>query len=129
MEHSQITAIVVDDDLDTVELFSEYLEIHSIKVLGKGFDGKEAVELYKKLTPMIAFLDVMMPHYDGFYAIDQIRKIDPDAKLIMVTADLTEDTANRLDELQVASVVYKPYEFDEIMEVVHKMLQPNSLTT
>ena len=52
-----ITSIVIDDDLDTVELFSEYLEIKGIHVVGKGYDGKEAVELYQKLKPDVIFLD------------------------------------------------------------------------
>ena len=40
--------MVVDDDIDTVDLFSEYLEIHGIEVVARGYDGKEAVALYEK---------------------------------------------------------------------------------
>ena len=101
MADRMLTSIVIDDDIDTVELFSEYLEIKGIRVVGKGYDGKEAVELYQKLKPDIVFLDIMMPHYDGFYAFEQIKNIDPDAKLIMVTADLTSDTADILAEQKV----------------------------
>ena len=120
-----ITSIVIDDDLDTVELFSEYLEIKGIHVVGKGYDGKEAVELYQKLKPDVIFLDIMMPHYDGFYAVEQIRKIDPDAKLIMVTADLTSDTADILAEQKV-SVVYKPYEFEDILATIDKLTKSSA---
>ena len=117
-----ITAVVIDDDLDTVELFAEYLELKGINVLAKGYDGKQAVDLYKKHKPDVIFLDIMMPHYDGFYAIEHIRKIDPGAKMIMVTADLTSDTAIQLEELHVETVVYKPYEFEEILTTVHKLM-------
>jgi DNA-binding response OmpR family regulator len=116
------TAIVIDDDLDTVELFCEYLELKGIRVIGKGYDGREAVELYQKLRPHIVFVDIMMPHYDGFYAAEEIRKVDPDAKIIMITADLTSDTAHRLEELQIPAI-YKPYEFDDIMTTVSKLMQ------
>ena len=114
-----IEVLVIDDDFDTVELFSEFLMIIGISVVGKGYNGKEAVELYQKLKPDIVFLDIMMPHYDGFYALDGIRKIDPRAKLIMITADLTSNTADRLEKLQVP-FVYKPYEIDNIMAVIKK---------
>ena len=122
MTDETITAIVIDDDLDTVELFCEYLEIKGIRVIGKGYDGKEAVELYQKLKPGIIFLDVMMPRYDGFYAASEIQKIDPDAKIIMVTADLTSETANRLEKLDIP-IVYKPYEFEDIMKAISKLMQ------
>jgi DNA-binding response OmpR family regulator len=117
-----ITAIVIDDDLDTVELFCEHLELKGIQVIGKGHDGKEAVELYQKMKPDIVFLDIMMPYYNGFYAAEEIQKVEPNAKIIMVTADLTSDTAHKLEELKLP-VIYKPYEFDDIMIIIHKLLQ------
>lgn len=117
-----ITSIVIDDDIDTVELFCEYLELKGIQVVGKGYDGKEAVELYQRLKPSVVFLDIMMPHYDGFYALEQIIKIDPNAKVIMITADLTSDTAHRLEEQKIP-VVYKPYEFDDILATVDRLIK------
>lgn len=120
MASDELTCIVIDDDMDTVELFSEYLEIKGITVIGKGYDGKEAVELYQKLKPDVVFLDIMMPHYDGFYAAENILMVNPKAKIIMVTADLTSDTSSRLDDLKIATV-YKPYEFDDIMATVGKI--------
>ncbi len=87
-----VNVIVIDDDVDTVEVFCEYLEIKDITVVGRGHNGKKAIELYEKLNPDIVLLDVMMPEYDGFYGLAHIKKIKPDAKVIMVTADLTYDT-------------------------------------
>jgi DNA-binding response OmpR family regulator len=116
-----ITAIVIDDDLDTVELFCEYLELKGIKVIGKGYDGKEAIELYQKMRPDIVFLDIMMPHYNGFYAAEGIQKVEPNAKIIMVTADLTSNTSHKLEELKFP-VIYKPYELDDIMATIRKLL-------
>ncbi len=116
-----VKVIVVDDDVDTVEVFCEYLEIKEITVLGRGYNGKTAVELYEKHKPDIALLDVMMPEYDGFYALENIKKINPDAKLIMVTADLTFDTEKKLKDLSAAAVIYKPYEIDSVIETIHQV--------
>lgn len=112
---------MIDDDVDTVEVFCEYLEIKDITVVGRGHNGKKAIELYEKLNPDIVLLDVMMPEYDGFYGLEHIKKINPDAKVIMVTADLTYDTEKKLKEFNASAVIYKPYEIDSVIETIHKV--------
>lgn len=116
-----ITSIVIDDDADTIAVFCDYLEMIQIKVIGKGFNGKEAVELYQKLKPDIVFADVMMPEYDGFYALQKIRQIDPDAKIIMVTADLRAETEHRLKALKATAIVFKPFDICKIMEIIYRL--------
>ena len=113
--------IVIDDDRDTVEVFCEYLGIKDIQVLGKGFSGKDAVTLYKELKPEVVLLDVMMPDYDGFYGLRNIREYDPQAKVIMVTADLTSDTEKKLKELNASAILYKPYEIDSVVSTIDKV--------
>ena len=117
------TSIVVDDDFDTVEVFSEYLELKDIHVVGKGYDGKDAVDLYQKLKPDVVFLDVLMPKYDGFYALEKIRQINPDSKVIMVTASLTAETEDKLNELNASSIIYKPYDIDNVVKTVKRILK------
>ena len=116
-----IRVVVVDDDTDTVEVFSEFLDLKGIEVVAKGYDGKEAVEAYKKFKPDIVLMDVMMPIYDGFYAIEKIREIDAKAKIIMVTADLSVKTKERLKELDVSGVIFKPYDIDRVLDVIYSM--------
>ena len=120
-----VSVIVVDDDRDTVEVFCEYLSIKDIEVLGRGYDGKTAVELYQKHKPDVVLLDVMMPDYDGFYGLENIRKINPDAKIIMVTADLTSDTEKKLVDLKASAMIYKPYEIDSVIETIDKVSKDN----
>lgn len=94
------TTIVVDDDVDTAETLAEHLDMHDVKVLGIGNNGKEAAELYKKYKPDVVLMDVMMYGFDGFYGIERIREFDPDAKILMITADLQHDTGKKLMELK-----------------------------
>lgn len=96
-----ISVIVIDDDIDTLDVFSEFLEIKDIKVLGRGHDGKKAAELYQKFRPDIVIMDAMMPDYDGFYGINKIREINPDAKIIMVTATVSEETEKKIGRAHV----------------------------
>jgi len=112
------TALVVDDDPDTVEMFSDYLENKGVSVIGKAKDGKEGFELYKKLKPDVIFLDVIMPNYDGFYTLKKIREIDSNAKIIMVTADFSPTTKKKLKELKATDIIYKPYDGRAIDRVI-----------
>lgn len=116
-----VTAIVIDDDKDTVDVFCDYLEIKQVTVLGKGFNGKDAVELYQLYSPDVVFLDLMMPDYDGFYALERIRRINPAAKIVVITADLRDDTAKKLDEFKPTEVFIKPYDIEKITQMLKRI--------
>ena len=115
------SVIVVDDDNTLVKVFEQYLKLNNINVLGQCYDGKEAVTLYEKLKPDVVLLDIMMPHHDGFYALEKIKEIDPDAKVIAVTADLTEDTEKKLENLKVSGIIYKPYDMKDILSTIENV--------
>jgi len=117
------TAIVIDDDEATIKVFKVILHAVGVAVLASGYDGKAAVRLYEKYAPDIIFTDIMMPGYDGFYALEEIRKLDRHAKVVAVTADLTDETAIRLKELNISAVVYKPFEIQEIKKVLYEKYQ------
>lgn len=121
MSQSKTTAIVIDDDKDTVSVLSDFLRIKGIQVVGEGYDGAEAVEIYKKFRPDIVFLDVMMDKYDGFYGLVKIRDIKKDAIVIMVTADMTVETESMLTKLNASTLIYKPYDINKIMEIIKKL--------
>ena len=117
-----INVIIVDDDIDTVEVYADYLRDSGIHVQGAAANGDEAVKLYKKFKPDIVLLDVMMPLYDGFYALENIRKINPEAKIIMSTADKTEKTRKKLDKLKPNAIVYKPYEIKNVLAAIDSVV-------
>ncbi len=117
------TAIVVDDDRASTQLFIDLLRMIGVNVLASGSDGKDAVRLYKKYNPDIVFTDIMMPESDGFYALEEIRKLNPHAKVVAVTADFTNESATRLKELNISAVVYKPFDIQDIKKVLYEKYQ------
>jgi len=112
------TAVVIDDDPDAVDLFSDYLDSKGVEVVGKGHDGSEGFELFKKLNPDIIFLDVIMPKYDGFYTLKKIREVNSTAKVIMVTADFSPETKKKLKEMNATDIIYKPYDRKSIDKII-----------
>lgn len=119
----QTTAIVIDDDEDTVEVFSEYLSIKNIKVLGRGKNGQEAFRLYQKLKPDIVFMDVMMPDFDGVYGLAKIRDFDENAKIILVTASISNTTQQQLLQLSASAIVWKPYNMTNLLEIIDRVIK------
>ena len=111
------TAIVIDDDKNVASSFSFLLEAYEIKVLGEGYDGAQAVDLYKKHKPNLVFMDIMMPEYDGFYAINKIREMDQKVRIIAVTADMQEETRKKLLELKITTI-YKPFDIKEVIKII-----------
>jgi len=120
-----VTAIVVDDTANVVRVLSDLLESRGVSVVGTAFDGKEAVEIYKKTKPDVVLLDVIMPNYDGIYALKEIREIDNKAKVIMVTADLKKETADTLTDLEASAIIYKPFDSSEMIKTIEKVTSTN----
>lgn len=122
VEQHNCTAIVVDDDEDTVNLFTEFLEICDVKVIGNAFNGKEAEMIYQDLSPDVVFSDVMMPDYDGFYALEHIKKINPKSIIVMITGDVRSETINKLGQLGADAIIYKPFDMKVIIKTVNNLL-------
>ncbi len=111
------SVIVIDDDEDTVRLFSEFLEEHDIDVIGNGFDGVTAVKLFKQTKPDVVLIDLNMPNGSGFYAIKKIKDLDSKAKIIAVTADGSFATEEKLDKLNIP-LIQKPFKMDQIISII-----------
>ncbi|MGI0047677.1 MAG: response regulator [Nitrosotalea sp.] len=115
-----ISCIVVDDDVNTTKVFADILELIGLHVMGQGFSGSEAVCLYKEHHPDVVFIDLLMPKTDGFYAIQKIQQIDSTAKIVAVTANLTLETAQKLEDLKISAIIYKPFSIHEIRKVLEQ---------
>ncbi|HZS73043.1 MAG TPA: response regulator [Candidatus Nitrosotalea sp.] len=126
---SAYTALVVDDDEDTVNLFTEFLEIYDVVVVGKAFDGNQATKIFRDMSPDIVFSDVMMPEYDGFYALENIKKMNPKAIMVMITGDVRADTIHKLETLGADAIIYKPFDMQAVMKTVNSLLAKTVCST
>lgn len=107
---------MIDDDKDTVSVMSELLELHGMDVIGKGYNGLEGVQLFDKLHPDIVLLDLMMPQYDGLYALRKIREKDPIANVVIITADLPTSLQEKIKSLKPTKILFKPIDVNILVE-------------
>jgi len=120
-----IRAVVIDDDKDTVALFSEIMQSNNIEVVGRGYNGQEAAFLYQKLKPDVIFLDIIMPVYDGIYGITKIREMNPDAVVIITTNQMTINAQIALNKLRPSAVIKEPIDVNEIIKTVNQLCAPS----
>jgi len=112
------SVIVIDDNEDIVYSMSELLEMYGIDVIGKGHNGLEAVELFEKFHPDAVLLDLMMPEYDGLYALRKIREIDPKSIVLIVTGGASESMTVELNSLEPTKIVFKPLDVNTLVDVI-----------
>ncbi|MFB3819842.1 MAG: response regulator [Candidatus Methylomirabilales bacterium] len=99
--------LVVDDEPDAVELLQEFLT-------GKGYEvvtacnGEEAIRRVKADRPHLILLDVRMPGMTGLEVLKQVRQIDQEVGVIMVTAVNEEETGRQALALGAFDYIVKP---------------------
>lgn len=71
-------------------------ECNSIQVVAEANDGEEATREYDRVSPDVAILDVLMPVMDGLDACKQIKKLHPEARILILTVHPEEQYAIRL---------------------------------
>lgn len=121
------SAIVVDDDFEITEVFSELLQIHGITVMGVGYNGVDAIELFKKHSPDMVFLDVHMPKLNGLEALVKIKKLSSESKVIMITSDLSVDLEKQLQHIGANAIVYKPFDIQKIIQITENIYKSSNM--
>jgi two-component system chemotaxis response regulator CheY len=114
--------LIVDDSNVMRRAIEKYLIDKKFSLAGAAADGETAMALFKKHLPDIVTLDITMPKMDGLSCLDQMLKIKPDAKILIISA--LKDPATGLSALKKGAKGFlaKPFtaaqlqtEIDEII--------------
>ncbi len=114
--------LIVDDAAFMRMMIKDILVKNGYEVIGEAADGAEAIEKYKELKPDLVTMDITMPEMDGIMALKEIKKIDPDAKVIMCSA--MGQQAMVIDAIQAGAkdFIVKPFQADRVIEAIKKTL-------
>lgn len=114
--------LIVDDAAFMRMMIKEILTKNGFEVVGEANDGFQAVEKYKELQPDLVTMDITMPEMDGITALKEIRKIDPNAKIIMCSA--MGQQAMVIDAIQAGAkdFIVKPFQPERVLEAINKTL-------
>lgn len=83
--------------------------------------GMEAVEKYQLTKPDVVLLDIVMTGIGGFEVLQEIRKIDPKAAVVMATADIQSATREEAMGAGAVGFVNKPFEAEEVLGEVRRI--------
>ena len=114
--------LIVDDASFMRGSLKFIMESGGHEVVGMAKDGKEALELYRKLKPDLVTLDILMREMDGITALKELRKNNPEAKVIMVTALGHEEKQKETSDGGALGFIRKPFKQDEILGAIEKAM-------
>ncbi|MCL6644080.1 MAG: response regulator [Dehalococcoidia bacterium] len=114
------TILVVDDAAFMRMRMSKILTEAGYEVI-QAENGLEALEKYQTARPDAVLMDITMPEMDGLTALKEIRKVDPNAKVAMVTALGQQQIVLEAVKNGAKDFLVKPAEPDRVLAAVSKL--------
>jgi two-component system, chemotaxis family, chemotaxis protein CheY len=113
--------LVVDD--------AAFMRLRAVKLLAEAGhtvfeaeNGRMAIDVYKAEQPDAVLMDITMPEMDGLEALSEIRKVDPGAKVAMLTAMGQQSIVMDAIKRGARDFVVKPFAPDRVLGAVSKLL-------
>ena len=117
-----VQVLYVEDDEETRDGVAEALRLR-VKELTIARDGKEGLELYKKVQPQIIITDIKMPVMNGLEMSREIKKINKHTPIIVTTAYNDSDLLIECIDVGVNQFVLKPIVVVKLMESLAKCME------
>jgi len=88
------------------------------EVAGEAEDFEGAVRSFAELKPDAVFLDLILPGKSGIEVLAQLRRLDPKAKIVILTAVEQAEIDAKLSGLGASAIMRKPFSFEEFKNLV-----------
>ena len=110
--------LIADDSMFMRQMLKELLPRDKFFVIGEASTGKEAYEKYAQVKPDIVTMDITMPDMDGITAVRKIIELNPDAKIIMVSAMGQKPMIKEALEAGAKDFIVKPFDSAKIVNTL-----------
>ncbi len=114
--------LIVDDSPYIQKELAKLLEKHGCEVVATASNGLEGVKRYKELKPDFVTLDLIMPQMGGLQTLVLLKKIDPEANVIMVSSMSGKDKIVECAKAGASHYILKPFEEEKVVEVLNKVV-------
>jgi C4-dicarboxylate-specific signal transduction histidine kinase len=114
--------LIIDDDPGIRTTLSDILEVGGYEVKDFGTAGK-ALDFLKKNSFDVIFVDLKLPDMDGMKLLEQIKLINPESAVIMITGHASIATAVKALNEGAYAYIVKPFDLDELKTIVKKAIK------
>ncbi len=121
---SKIRVLVCDDH--TILREGIRLLLHAepdLEVVGEAVDGRQAVEQARALKPDVILMDIAMPLLNGLEATKQIHRMDPNARVLVLTMYESDEYVAQMLEAGATGYVLKKVAGSELVYAIHAVHQ------
>nr|WP_321267057.1 response regulator [uncultured Sulfurimonas sp.] len=108
VDDSKLARFLLMRTVEGVEPSAEFFEAQN---------GAIGLEMFKKEKPSVVFLDLTMPIMDGYEALEEIMKVDADAQVIVVSADIQPEARQRVLDLGAKNMCSKPINDEKMQNI------------
>lgn len=115
------TILVVDDEEKIRHTLRGVLSDEGYEVL-EAEDGQAALDVLARGIPRLAIVDIWMPEVDGIELVQRMRAQAPELPIIVISGHGTIETAVRVIRLGAFDFLEKPFELDQLLDVVNRAL-------
>ncbi|MCX5784456.1 MAG: response regulator [Elusimicrobia bacterium] len=110
--------LIVEDNVLTRYTIKSLLKRLGHKVVGEAGDFAEAVSCFMESKPDVVFLDLILPGKSGVEILEELRKIDPKPKIVIITAVEQEEIDRQLSGKGADAIMRKPFSFEEFKDLL-----------
>lgn len=129
---NKIEVVLADDNREFVSLLEEYINNQSdMSVVGVAYNGNDVLKVLEERVPDILILDIIMPHLDGLAVLEHIQsmRIQPQPKIIMLTAFGQEEITKKAVELGASYYILKPFDMEVLAQRIRQIINNKSSFT
>lgn len=117
------TVMLVDDHPIVLTAVRMLLERERFRVIGTAEDGKEAVELARKLSPQVVIVDIGLPELDGMEVIKRLQLLDPPPKIMALTGQPADLYVRRCLDTGIGAFVNKNEDIESVVFALKALIK------
>lgn len=108
-----IKILLVEDNEQTRHVIKSLLQKLGHEIVGEAEDGDKAVQYFTRLKPDVVFLDLILPGKSGVEVLDDLRRVDQKARVVVITAVDQVEIDRRLSGKNIHAILRKPFSFGD----------------
>ena len=117
------TLMIIDDSPFIAMEIKDIVTKAGYDVVAHARNGETGIEKYRECMPDVVTIDIIMPGIDGIETAKEIRKIDPDARIVMLSSLCDDDTMKELEEMELNLIVEKPIDQEMLLNALSKCFE------